>query len=67
MKDYVLYSTGCPRCKVLTAKLDAKGVDYELVSDEDEIINDGVTTIPTLKVAGEMLPFADAVKHVNSL
>ena len=28
--DVVLYSTGCPKCKVLKKKLDAKDIKYTL-------------------------------------
>lgn len=48
----LLYSNGCPRCKLVKASLEAKKIPYEVISDNDEI----------LKVAQEnnelSLPFA---------
>ena len=29
----VFYSTGCPNCRMLEAKLKAKGIKYEIESD----------------------------------
>ena len=31
--NITLYSTGCPQCKVLKAKLDQAGIKYNTVSD----------------------------------
>ena len=37
----ILYTTHCPKCKVLTTKLKAKGVDYEEVTDVDVMRDKG--------------------------
>ena len=31
----ILYTTGCPQCKVVENKLDEHGIEYETVTDED--------------------------------
>lgn len=31
----ILYSTDCPKCKILQEKLNEKGIDYEKISDTD--------------------------------
>lgn len=33
-----LYSTGCPRCKILAKRLDAAGIEYDVIDDMDEIM-----------------------------
>ena len=65
MNEIVLYSTGCPKCTVLEKKLTDKGVSYAINRDVDEMINIGIESIPVLKVNGELLNFADAIKWVN--
>ena len=60
-----LYSTNCPRCVVLEKKLDEKGIEYDLVTDEDVMINKGFMTAPMLEVDNEVMSFGEAVKWVN--
>ena len=60
-----LYSTNCPRCVVLEKKLDEKGIEYDLVTDEDIMINKGFMTAPMLEVDNEVMSFGEAVKWVN--
>ena len=61
-----LYTTDCPKCKVLEAKLDAKGVEYVKETDLDSMINLGFMSAPVLKVEeSKYLPFAEAIKWVN--
>ena len=63
----ILYTTGCPKCSVLEKKLDMKGVVYSKVDSVDEIRKAGVKSVPTLCADGVMMPFADAIRYVNSL
>lgn len=62
-----LYSTGCPKCKVLETKLKMKNVPYEVSKDIDFLIGKGIMSAPVLEVDGEYLLFADANKYVNGL
>ena len=57
----VLYTTGCPRCKVLEAKLAAKQIDYQSITDVETMLK----LMPVLEVDGELLDFASAVDWVN--
>lgn len=63
--DLKLYSTGCPKCKVLKAKLDQKNLDYEVISDEDLMIEKGMMSVPQLEVDGKMLLFKEAIDWIN--
>ena len=63
----ILYSTGCPRCKVLVTKLDSKGISYRVVDDVDEMIKLGITTVPCLGVDGKIMNFKESVDYINSL
>ena len=65
--DVVLFTTGCPRCKVLKQKLDAAGIPYETKTDVDEMLDLGIVFAPALKVDGEILEFGKAVEWLNNL
>lgn len=65
MSLVVLYSNGCPRCKILKQKLDEKNINYILVDDVDKMIALGMNTVPVLEVDGEKMMFTDAVRWVN--
>ena len=60
-----LYSTGCPKCKVLKTKLDSKNINYNIISDVDIIASKGINTVPILEVNGDMMDFKTAVDWVN--
>lgn len=62
-----LYSTGCPKCKVLKAKLDQKDLTYDIETDIEKMKELNILSIPVLKVDDKFLQFKDAVDWVNSL
>ena len=61
-----LYTTNCPRCKVLKAKLDSENIDYEVVEGEEPIREKGFVTTPLLEVDDKVLTFAEAMQWVNT-
>lgn len=63
----ILYSTGCPKCTVLKKKLEEKNISYYLVTDADEMLGLGFTTVPRLRVGDRLMDFAEAVRWVNQL
>lgn len=63
----ILYTTHCPKCKVLTAKLKAKGVDYEEITDVDVMRDKGFMSAPMLEVDGKTMTFIEAIKWVNEV
>ena len=62
-----VYSTGCPKCKILKKKLDEKNIKYEVVDDVDLMQELGFTTLPMMDVDGEIYDFKQAVDYVNGL
>lgn len=60
-----MYSTHCPKCKILEAKLKQKNIEYEECSDITEMLNKGIQTVPVLEVEGKMLNFSEAVRWIN--
>lgn len=61
-----LYSTGCPRCKILEQKLQQKNIDFNIESDMQTIIDMGFRAAPILKVDENFYDFGGAIKWVNS-
>lgn len=62
-----LYSTGCPKCKVLKSKLDSKQIEYTIIEDIEVMKNKGFNSLPVLEVDGTMYEFKEAVNYVNNL
>ena len=61
----VLYSTGCPKCKVLEKKMEQKSIPFRIEDDVDLMIDKGFTSLPVLEVDGKEMDFISAVKWVD--
>lgn len=66
MSKIILYSTGCPKCNVLKSKLDSQKIQYELVTDVDQMKNKGFMSAPILQVDDDYYSFGEAVKYLNN-
>lgn len=58
----ILYSTGCPKCRILGKVLDMKKIPYTLESDMTRLVEKGVESIPTLEVDGKLMGYDEAYK-----
>lgn len=63
----VLYTTFCPKCKVLEKKLAEKNLVYETVTDVNVMSEKGFQTVPMLEVDGKVMDFSKAAEWVNKL
>lgn len=67
----ILYSTDCPRCKVLEKKLEQKKIDFEVNKNLEDILEIAskinMSSAPLLEVDDEVLGFEQANKYINSL
>lgn len=62
-----LFSTNCPKCKLLEGKLSSKNVNYEVCTDIEEMKSLKIMSAPVLQLDdGTLLSFGDAVRWVNS-
>jgi len=61
MGKVILYSTHCPRCKVLEVKLKQKNIEYEENTSVEEMSAKGFKEAPKLEVDGVVMDFKDAV------
>lgn len=62
-----LYSTNCPKCKVLETKLQKKNIQYEVNHDIEYMISKGMMSAPYLEIDEQLYSFGDAIKWVNDI
>lgn len=65
--ENILYSTGCPKCRVLEAKLQAKNVPYTKNNDVAVMEEKGMMSLPYLEVGGKLMDFGEAIKWLSNL
>lgn len=63
----ILYTTHCPRCEILTKKLNDKNIKYTVCEDTSVMEEKGFTFLPVLEVGEKIMGFGEAIKWVNSL
>lgn len=59
-----LYSTHCPKCRIIEDKLNKKGIKYTEVTDQEEMIKKGIRSAPTLEVDNKIYNFGDANRWI---
>ena len=64
--EAILYSTHCPRCKVLEAKLKEKNIAFKEIDDPDQIASKGISSVPYLEADGALMNFKEAVDWIKS-
>lgn len=62
--DVVLFTTGCPKCKILEQKLKDQEVSYDL-GDVQEIVNLGYFEAPILKIDNVYMNFTQAIEYLR--
>lgn len=65
MGKVILYSTHCPRCKVLTMKLQQKNIEFEEINDVEVMTAKGFMEAPKLEVDGAVMDFKEAVEWLK--
>ncbi|MEE0084338.1 MAG: hypothetical protein UE068_08960 [Paludibacteraceae bacterium] len=61
----ILWSTHCPRCKVLELKLKQKNIDFEENNNVAEMTAKGFKEAPKLEVDGVVMDFKQAVDWIK--
>jgi glutaredoxin len=61
-----LYSTHCPRCKVLETKLNQKGIEFKIVENIEEMEKLGIQSVPMLKIDDNIMNFTEAIAWINN-
>lgn len=65
MMKVVMYSTHCPKCKVLAMKLAQKGIEFEEIDNLDEMRRIGLKSAPALCIEGNILGFNEAIEWLK--
>ena len=65
MNQIIFYTTHCPKCKVLKAKLDSLNISYLIQDDINIMESMGMMTVPMLQVGSNLLTFSQAVKWLK--
>jgi len=63
--EVILFTTHCPRCRVLTLKLEEKKIKCTECTDVDEMIKLGITSTPYLMVGGKLYDFSQAIAWIK--
>ena len=61
----VLYSTKCPKCKVLETKLKQNNIKFEEINDVEIMVQKGFKSAPVLEVDGVTYGFKEAVEWIK--
>ena len=61
----ILYSTNCPRCRIIEKKLQDKGIEFELFNNVDAMIAKGFKEAPKLEVDGTIMGFKEANEWIK--
>ena len=72
MDNIRLYSTHCPKCRVIEKKLEQANIKYELIDAKDnpKVIEElsalGVRQMPILMVGDKILGFSEIIKWIGA-
>ena len=65
MEEIILFSSGCPKCKILESKLNQKEIKYEHITDIEIILEKGFLSMPMLQVGETIMNFTQANTWIN--
>lgn len=65
MEKVILYSTNCPKCRVLEAKLKQNNIEYELIDDIEIMREKGFEFAPMLEIDGVIYDFKNAIERIG--
>lgn len=64
--EVILYTTDCPKCKILEKMLDNKNIKFSKNNNVNDIQELGVYSAPQLLVDKELMDYSSATKWVMS-
>ena len=67
MEEIILYSNGCPRCKIIEKMLEDKGIRYKKITDTEEMLRLGLTNVPWIKTKDTIMKFKDSIDYINNI
>jgi len=67
MENIILYTTHCPKCKILESKLLEKMILFQKFDNEEAMIEMGFLQSPMLKVDEKLLNFGEAISWIKEI
>lgn len=67
MKEVILYSTNCPKCRVLESKLKDRNIQFTKFTNIEEMRKMGYINMPKLKVDDKLYEFMEAIDWINKI
>lgn len=61
----ILYSTNCPKCKVLKKKLEQKNIPFIENNNIEEMKEKGIYEVPVLEKDEILFNFTEAINKIN--
>lgn len=64
-----LFSTQCPKCKILERRLKEMNIQFELLEGEEAVnimLDNGFKSAPVLSANGEMMDFSKAIEWIKT-
>ncbi len=65
--EIILYSTNCPRCKVLEAKMIEKDIPFKEVTDVEEMLQLGISQAPMVRAGNDLMEFSKAIEWIRKM
>ncbi len=62
----ILYTTHCPKCRVVEMKLKQKNIPYTENTDVNEMLALNIHSAPALKVDDSIYEFKEAIDWINN-
>lgn len=63
----ILFSNGCPNCRMLKSILDKANIKYAENNSIDKMLSLGIDTVPVLSVDGVLYSFKEAKEYIANL
>jgi len=64
-RKIVLYTTGCPKCRVLEKLMNQKEIKFEVETNKDVLVEKGFQQVPMLEVDGVIMDFGLAFRWAS--
>ena len=62
-----LYTTHCPKCKILEERLNEKKVKYEVIDNIEELQKMNFKSVPNLEIDGKIYNYLDSIRYLNKM
>ena len=62
-----LYTTHCPKCKILEERLNEKKVKYEVIDNIEELQKMNFKSVPNLEIDGKIYNYLDSIRYLKKM